>query len=429
MLAVALLIGGFAIVATPTRASGADRVRVLVPSTRYTASPSLAVNAGGASLVSWFGGPAPIVSMEPLRGHHHYYVGEKLFAAVGTLGHGFGSPVLLAAHASEVGNAIQGPLAALTGSGVGFVAWRSGPSGPIIVAVEHAGRFGRARVLLPAYDQLVALAAAPGGPVIAVWAVSPRLGVHEPDSYDYARLSAAGALGRTVRLSNIQGNDSQAVAVSVNDAGAIAVAWVRGVGNTAGSHVRVVACDRSMRCSVTASVPLFPSWPHYFNVAVSLNNSGEVTVLADDGPSSTTRAAIAPIGGAYRVLAGSIAGADPLAAASTNATMVIVSGTPDRVETIPPTARSLSAGVPLNGLGEVGSVSADAAGDFVASAAHTATAAVGGPLATSDHVVRLTRNPGWFTTQGIDARGDALVIWDEFLNNQGRGLFAATYQS
>jgi len=83
VLAVALLIGGFAIVATPTRASGADRVRVLVPSTRYTASPSLAVNAGGASLVSWFGGPAPIVSMEPLRGHHHYYVGEKLFAAVG----------------------------------------------------------------------------------------------------------------------------------------------------------------------------------------------------------------------------------------------------------------------------------------------------------------------------------------------------------
>jgi hypothetical protein len=424
----ALLLGAATVLAVPAGAASTGGVRVLVPPTAYAASPSLAVDEAGRALVSWFGGPAAVVSSEPLPGHHHYYVGEKLFAAAGSATGRFDAPVLLAAHASTDGVSAHGPFTALTGSGLGYVAWRAQPGGPIMITSERNGHFAMAHEVLRPSDQLVALASG-GGPVVAVWATFPPLRSHQHSSLEYARVLPDGSLGRAVELSALEGDDAGNIAVSINSTGAIALAWVRGLGDLAGSRVRVVACDPAMSCTVTPSLALFPTWPHYGNVAVSLDDGDRLTVLADDGPNSATRAATATIGGPFRVLPGSIAGTDPLAATTAAGTIVVTHGSPDRVETIPANARRLSPGAPLDGLGAVSSLNANPDGSFVAAAPAPATAALGGPPGVGDRVERLTPGATFFVADGIAGHGNALVVWDEFLDNQVRGLFLATYRA
>jgi hypothetical protein len=291
----------------------------IVPSSEQTSGASLSVSAGGSALAAWLSGPVPAVYAGPSVGQTTTscpggpagqrvpscvmpatgptlsppYRGRKVVADLGTASGGLGAPVVLNDHGDSQ------PDTAISGSGVGYVAWEQYRSASDMISVERDGRFSPPRQFLPAGAQLVALEAAPAGSVFAAWLSSAGLA--------YARLNAAGQLDQVVMLSkDLDGADWPPV-FAVNDRGALAAAWIDldGVKDTNGgshpSRLQVVVCTPAGRCKVTPSVPLFPGWPHYLDIAVALTDGGTASVLADDGANGAggVRAAVSRDGGPF----------------------------------------------------------------------------------------------------------------------------------
>lgn len=295
----ALVVAGSSTAAGTQTGTYWSTPRVLVPLSRNANSPELAVGGDGVMAAGWLAGTPPVVTSggtgttgtqpstpRPLPP----WYGHKVTIDRGRTTRGFGRPVVLSRRA-------QGSLhVAISGSGTTYVAWSPFPrGGPVIAYASQGGSFSRARRFLPAGAQLIAFASGPDGPVLAVWDEFPPLRLHEHASIDYAPLEPDGRLGHAVVVSNLQGDDSAQIAVSVNDGGGLAAAWVRGVGSPA-SVVRAVVCSAAGSCTLTPAVERYTA---PFDVGVALSDDGTVSVVSDVGTDGGVLAAVSHNGGPF----------------------------------------------------------------------------------------------------------------------------------
>lgn len=395
----------------------------LVPLTQTALAPSLAVNQRGTLIAAWFGDPP----------------GHELFAAVGSLSGGFSRPRLLTRDglfgSTPQGMATPAGDVAVSGSGVAYVAWQQAGTSATssrldrtMVAVERGGRFAPARPLLPNTDELLALASGPDGPVLAVWETAPP----SQDRYlYYARLGSDGRRAGTAVIADLRGDWNGAPLVSVNDHGAIAAAWLTGP-STGADRLSVVVCESAQRCRRTPSLALFRPEPATANIALSLNDAGQVTVLSDHSPTIpvVVRAAVSRGGSPFSMLP-AVAGAadDPLAAPDgRDGTVVLFDNHADSALTVSTLTRRRRAFARPHALGlavsEPPSLVANLAGDFVVLATREggdrqfAVSARNGIIGAPQAVISAT-------TVGIDGRGDAIVMGN---GRDAHGVFAEIHR-
>ena len=456
--AVAAVGAGAAAQSGAAPATAWSTPRALVASSQYAFSPALAVGEDGEAVAGWFGGTPPRIVAGTARAgavRVAKWTGATIVVDRGTVAGGFNLPVALSRHGSDQPDGLH---VALSGSGVAYAAWSEFPSGAWMVATApRDGVFSTPRRLLPDGGQLVTLAAGRAGAVLAVWGEFAPLRLHEHASLDYARLGSDGRLGRTVVLSNLQGDDSAQIAVSVNDDGALAAAWVRGAivsGPMPGppNRLRVVVCTAAGHCTLTPSVALFPQSPEYLNVAVALADDGTVSVLADDGPHApSVQAAVSRNGSAFspaQQLA-SPASAPVATADGRNGALAVLTGQIGGFarglvwSLLPATgarfAKARAVGDPNAIYSPV--LAANLAGQFVIAwndqAGTNANAAYSSVAAATGSGQRLSRPaviaPSDVAAQtiktGIDGAGNAIVIWNKWVGHEPRGVFAAVHHS
>jgi len=319
----------------------------------------------------------------------------------------------------------------------------------VIASATRGRAFFVPHAFLPAGGELIALASGPSGPVLAVWEEFPPLRLHRHASLDYARLGPDGQLEATVVLSDIQGDDAAQPAFSVNDSGALAAAWIRGVGSP-DSEVRAVLCTPTGHCKMTPSVERHPTSP--FNVAVALSDDRTASVVSDVGGDHGVLAAVSRDYGAFsrpQRLASSPANT-PVATpdGGGGALTAFNDGHPYPGRsfvwsTLIPTATGFTRPSPLGDASEIHSpvLAANLTGAFVIAwndiagrdveVAHSslAAAAGSGDRAGQPHVIAPTNVASQTLQAGIDDAGDAIVIWSEWPNNgfSEHGVFAATH--
>ncbi len=449
---LAALIGGAlaAVVAGAAAQSGAalgapwSTPRALVASSQYAFSPALAVGEEGEAIAGWFGGTPPRIFAGTGRGgavRVGKWTGATVVVDRGTVTGGFKLPVVLSRHGSDQPDGLH---VALSGSGLAYAAWSEFPSGAWMVATApRDGIFSTPRRLLPDGGQLVALAAGRAGAVLAVWSESPPLRLHQHASLDYARLGSGGQLGRTVVLSNLQGDDSAQIAVSVNDDGALVAAWVRGVGSPA-SVVRAVRCTATGRCTVTPSVESFHSAP--FNVAATLADDGTAAVLSDVGTNSGVLAAASRNGGPFS-LAQRLASTGDTPVATSDGTHGALTAFNGDTAYDPEWSLLPASGTRFAKARAVGDpnaiyspvLAANLAGQFVIAwndqGGTTTNPAYSSVAAATGTGQRLSRPaviaPSDVAAQtiktGIDGAGNAIVIWNKWVDNEPHGVFAAVH--
>jgi hypothetical protein len=399
--------------------------------TRYELGPTLAVDPRGDVLAAWVGGPPlPPTHFAPLaRAPSAFDRGHALFADLGSLhspsrgagGRAFAAPVRLtddsAFGSDDIGELPDGDVA-MSGSGIGYVGWLSYGTrsrlGPWMVSVEHGGHFARPRRLLPSSDYLLELVSGADGPVLAVWerALTPLY-----TGFYYARLGPDGRRGRTVAISTRAVAASGVPLISVNDTGAIAVAWLNGPFGGPDT-LEVVVCGATARCMTTRSLKLFRRQPPApAAIALALDDAGQATVLSDGGNSEpgSVRAAVSSAGRPFTIIpAVTGAAADPYAVADGVAsTLALFDGQADSeltVSTVSPGDGAFAAPRQLGfAVGEPPTLVSNLAGDF----------AVLGTLDGTDHEFVVTGLGGAIgapqrviaaTSIGIDAAGDVIVI-------------------
>jgi hypothetical protein len=411
--------------------TGAGWSAPITLTTRYELGPTLAVDPRGDVLAAWVGGPPlPPTHFGPLlRAPNAFDRGHALYADLGSLrprsrgagGRGFAAPVLLTDDSSFGGNDI-GELpagdVALSGSGVGYVAWLSygtrRHAGPWMVSVEHGGRFARPRRLLTNGGYLLELVSGADGPVLAVWerALTPLY-----TGFYYARLGPDGRLGHTVAISNAAVDASGPPVVSVNDSGAIALAWLNGPFGGPDT-LEAVVCDAAAHCVTTRSLKLFRRQPPApAAIAVALDDAGQATVLSDGGSGEpgSVRAAVSSGGRPFTLLAAVPgAAAEPYAvpdgAAGTLALFDNKADSELAVSTLAPGAAEFGAPRQLGfAVGEPPMLVSNLAGDFAVLGTLDGTfrefvvTGLGGGIGAPQRVIAAT-------SVGIDAAGDLIVI-------------------
>lgn len=449
---LAALVGGavVAVVAGAAAQSGAapgaawSTPRALVASSQYAFSPELAVSEDGEAVAGWFGGTPPRIFAGTGRVGAvaaAKWTGATVVVDRGTVAGRFELPVVLSRHGSDQPDGLH---VALSGSGVAYAVWSEFPGGAwMVAAAPRDGVFSTPRRLLPDGGQLVALAAGRAGPVLAVWGEFPPLRLHEQASLDYARLGSDGRLGRTVVLSNLQGDDSAQIAVAANDDGALVAAWVRGVGSP-DSVVRAVRCTATGRCTVTPSVESFHSAP--FNVAVTLADDGTASVVSDVGTNSGVLAAVSRNGGPFS-LARRLASAGDTPVATADGTHGALTAFNGDTAYDPEWSLLPASGTRFTKARAVGDanaiyppvLSANLAGQFViawndqggttANPAYSSVAAATGTGQRLSRPAVIAANDVAAQTikTGIDGAGNAIVIWNKWVDNEPRGVFAAVH--
>jgi hypothetical protein len=186
---------GFVLSFDAPKASAAtwSATRELVAPSVQTFSPELAVNHDGLAVAAWYSGPPPrVVSYGPRTASSAArWTGNKVVASLGSVAAALRKPVIVATNGTDQRGQIK---VALSGSGVGYIAWlRSDLSGDMIVT-SHRGRLSSPRSLkLPRGAHLARLAAGLNGPVDAF---SDRANGHGFTFY-CTRLKIDGAPGRT----------------------------------------------------------------------------------------------------------------------------------------------------------------------------------------------------------------------------------------
>lgn len=280
---VALVVVG---ALTPPATSRAARVsvvswsapRTIYPLSEYAFSPVLAVDASGRAVAAWFGGTPPRVSAGGGAARVAATSGVTIVAVLGSARGGFGTPLVIGGNGIDVEGDIQ---AATSGRGEAYVAWESGSGAEIATAAGD--RFGAPRGLaLPDDGQLLQLVSGLSGPVFAVW-----YGYHvrSAPALEYAPLTAAGTLGRTITVAHL-GSPSSNIEFAVNDHGAVAASWVNGEQGLDPSHpnafprVRAELCSPRGRCVAPQTLSLGPRAHQYENTATTISDDGTATVVA-----------------------------------------------------------------------------------------------------------------------------------------------------
>jgi hypothetical protein len=409
------------------------------------------LSSSGGEIAGWYGGPliptsAGAAVASPSAGRASLSCGpggEKVVADLGRVGHGFGRPVVL----SRNGTGGEGLLrVAISGAGVGYAAWLT-PNCEWKIVTFHAGRHSRPRRLLPSGAQLQGLFSGGRGPVVALWDEFPA---HGRPSIRYARLDRAGRLERVHTVADVHHDDSYPEA-AVNDRGQLAVAWTRG-GATPGQNqaALVVVCTPSRRCSRPRARTLGGTRPAYENIAVSISDDGTVALVAaghpNDGQGEAKQLGVwaavgargAPLGPMRRLAP---AGDFPLAVADGRGgalTAFSHSGRALAWARLAPGHRRFRrpALVSRSSIYEP-ALAANLEGRFIVvwnrpsrnhnpSYALLATEGRGGHLEASRLVAPASDNvdPAGFSA-GIDGRGEAIVLWQDFSSQGTGGLFAA----
>lgn len=118
--------------------------QVLEPASQYTFNPQLAVSEDGDTLAAWNGGPRSLPARAGNAGglspsvHQPAWSGSSVVVDTGTVLGGFGPPVTLAEHASDVDN---GLYVAISGTGVRDVAWEAHAGGWMIASAAPGQAF------------------------------------------------------------------------------------------------------------------------------------------------------------------------------------------------------------------------------------------------------------------------------------------------
>jgi hypothetical protein len=445
------LVGCAAAVGGPGAAarSGWSRPRALAVADQYVFAPQLAVAASGQALAGWFGGSPAQVSAGGSTGgvvRGTPWRGAKVVVDLGTVTGGFASPVVLSTRGSDSPGQLH---VAVSGSGVAYAAWSEAFSGRWMIATTRAGRFSAPhRLPLPRTAQLLGLAAAQRGPAAAVWLD----GVGSAGSLRYALLDADGRLGHVVTVAHLGGSAS-IPQFAINDDGGFAAAWM-------GRALEAVVCTPKEGCSRPLTVTLGNAHLGVTNnIPVVLTDDGTTVVLAS-GHANLMNGGVVMHGlwavvrrrdAGFRVTPViSPTGDFPVATADGHGSVMVMFnvGRPP-VKTLawsllgPSGARfSKPRIVPDRHTIYSPVIAANLSGAFVAAWTHasgyTVTSDTYSVVAAAGVDNRLeqptTIAPGsqhvaaQTLATGIDGKGNAIVIWSEWINNEPHGLFAAIHR-
>ena len=426
--------------------------QALASITQYVSSSSLVVNQSGRAVAAWFSGRPQKVSagsggLVPARAFAAH--GVKVFADVGSARRGFGAPVVVATNGDDE----QGDVhAAVSGSGVAYVAWDGDSPVGWRIAVADGGRFSAPRSLgLPGGAQLIELASADSGPVDAVWI---RYHVHAAPALYYATLRSDGSLGRTITVAHL-GSPLTQIEFALDDRGAVVASWVLGPQGLnparprALTRVRAVLCTGGGSCGSPQTLPLGPVRPQLVNTATTLSDNGTATVLAGgeeeavlDGGNVPTEigphglwAAISRDGDRFRATPEiSPTGNFPLAAAAgTGGAVAIFNVGAPPIDTIAWSGLTNAAAgftpaqeIPDHETISYQALAANRAGAFVAAwldndrsadARNSLHAAIGssGRLQAPQTIAPTADPPAQESlAAGIDGHGNAIVLWSEY---------------
>jgi hypothetical protein len=417
-----------------------------------TFSPELAVSGDGEAIAGWYAAPFPKVSLSrnaTSDSPSSHETGAKVVVDLGTVAGGFGSPLVV----SHRGTAAEGQLqVAVSGDHVAYVAWIGLPNYRWVDATVGYGRASAARPLLPRGAQLIALTAAQQGPVAVVW--DAKRGDHL--TLKYGLLDASGRLGRSVTITPVHSDDTYAQ-VSVNDRGQLAAAWVRGDQDAGGKpKVMVAVCQSVNSCSPPQTLALGQTQPEYVNLATTISTDGTVRVLAaghdiSSGGNDVQMGLWGAIGSSDGGFGGmeliSATGDFPVAVADGQAgTLAMFNVGPEAGIGL---AWSLSAG-PTTPFSQPTSVSApnssypalaaNLGGQFVVAWAQSdidnpslqSIRATTGTASRLDQPEVVLPAPdqvdGPLFAIGIDRKGDAIFLWNEFRGDGAYGMFTSVHR-
>jgi hypothetical protein len=433
-------------------------LRVLAPASQYAFDPQLAVAENGQTLAGWFGGPRPPL---PCAGmvcppSAIPWSGSEVVLDQGTVGGGFGAPVVLSTHGSDGPEGLQ---VAISGTGVAYAAWEQ-KSGPwMISSAASGGSFTVPHTLLPGRGRLSSLVRSPAGPVAAVWFAW----IGETPLLRYALLRPDGTLGRTITLGRWNGS-AEGTPFALNDRGEFAALDMAGrVGEGTVPALLVHICNAAGRCSRPHELRFghIPAKAEENN-AIALSDGGTGTVLASFSKRPERPAANTPLGlwaavrrpgkrwSAPQEL--SRAGDEPLAVPGGEGSAMVLFDhfwTPhlrflgNRLETatLPATGTHLTRPTVVHGLEapEPSTLVANTSGAYLIvgiprkseSAGKTSIVAVGGSLGGlgAAHLVVSGEVSGHPPPAGIDRNGDAVVLWDEYGSSGTHGVLASIHHA
>jgi hypothetical protein len=253
----------------------------LVPSSEYTSPPQLSVSAQGHTVAAWLQGPPPKVYAAHAQASPA--ATQRLMVDLGTTSGGFAQPLMLASGASGVPGE---PKVAMSGPHLAYIAWSQLPKSDLRIAVLRDGHLVGAPDVRLHDAQPVALAPLRGGRAALVW---DQYG-HGFPFLQYALVDAAGRLGRATRIAHFSGLDTANTELSINDRGQLVAAWVHsgpakhskpGQPIANGSARLIVStCQSVRRCSRPRAIPLGRTRPACVNPAVAISEDGTATVVA-----------------------------------------------------------------------------------------------------------------------------------------------------
>jgi hypothetical protein len=378
----------------------------------------------------------------------------RIEAALGKLPGQVHKPMLLAALGANVRSSL---FVAMAGDGTAYVAWQDDEQGDWVVAQARSSRFSRPRPLgVPAGVQLQGLAGAGGGRVAAVWL---QYDVRSAPAFRYALLRGDGSIGRTVTIGH-PGSPLQSVAFAINDKNEVAASWVNGGEHSKPPRVSGVLCATAGRCSRRQTIHFRHPTGQSVTLTSSLSDGGSATVLVSGltvgSPTPSSRSVFglqaavsrpgSPFRGGPRISptaehqVSSSLGANGAVAlfnvGGAPATTLAWSHLTARGFTAPQVLDHHASGPGMlalgNPQGDLALAWTDAPQGAVTDTSYSIHASLGNAKTMSppqtiapnaDHV-----SSGRFVG-GIDARGDAIVVWSEFLDSQSRGVFASIGQS
>jgi hypothetical protein len=414
-------------------------------------APAVAVARSGRAVVAWNGGTPPTVYLGPLSAAGPAAAGGaggglNVSAAVGSVAGRFGSAVVV----SRPGALVEArPIVAESRSGEAYVAWPQTRRYVWMVSISEGGRFSAPRPLgIPAGAQLQQLGSGGNGPVVAVWL---QYGVHSAPALRYARFDRDGHVSRVVTVAHL-GSPLEGVAVSVNDAGAIAAGWVNTGAPVDGKpQVRAELCSPAGRCSPRQTIHFSLPLGQSDAVSTTLSGGGIATVLVSGFTVGTgmfsaqqfgLQAAISRSGAPFRTVPTVAPSAENQVATAAGARGALVafplSGTTLAASQLDPTAGSFSTPRILDRRMVNGPVAAasstgaeilawnDAPPGEITASSYSIQAALGtsSRLAApqrvvpgSDHIASAT------LATGIDGHGHALIAWNRWGNSGPQGVF------
>jgi hypothetical protein len=430
------------------------RTQAVQSNLSFAADPIVAVARSGRTVVGWSAGDPGAVCFDVARvapcGRPSHL---RMMAVAGTLPGRLGKPQLLAALATNV---MSSPRVAVAGDGRAYAVWQNDKRGDWVVAVAAGGRFSAPHPLgIPPRAQLQELAGAGDGPVAAAWL---QYGVHSAPVYRYALLRPDGTIGQTITIAHL-GSPLQNVEFAINDSGKVLASWVNSGKPFGGTRISAVICTTAGRCSRRRAIHFPQPVGQSLNVTATLSDGGTATIMTsgftDPTPPATfatrfgLQAVVSRDGGPFRSFPQISATAQHQVSGAVGAHSAValfnVGGIP--IKTIAwsrLTASGFTAPRVLDreevgpGLVATGNPEGDSAFAWidaplglVTDTSYSIHAALGSGASLS---APQTIAPGadrvgaGYLAGGIDGHGDAILVWDEFIDSQSRGVFASVGQ-